>query len=127
MVYQALPSETVPDRNDKLIFEEIGPNFVINMLIQTIWLFLFPLNTAYGFVLSFIDIVLLLGQNIYMMMKTSETSVNLTEFISLRVMMTIYAGWIGAATILNATYMLKSLGFSKIEDFGSLLIDLSEE
>jgi len=52
----------------------------------------------------------MLTSNIYMMMQSISTPVNSTEFIAMRGGFSIYSGWVTAATILNATYMLKSFG-----------------
>ena len=41
VVYQALPGDMVPDRNDTLIFETIGYQFFINMIINSAWLVIF--------------------------------------------------------------------------------------
>jgi len=53
----------------------------------------------------------MLSINLYIMMISTRTSVNWTEWISLRGGFSIYSGWVTAATILNATFMLKNLGF----------------
>ena len=110
VVYQALPSDWVPDRNDTLIFEDIGYHFFANMMINSIWLVLFQTNTVWGFVLSLLDIIAMLTSNIFMMDKSTNTSVNTTEWISMRGGFSVYSGWVTAATILNVTYMLKSMG-----------------
>ena len=44
-------------------------------------------------------------------MKSTRTSVNIFEWITLRGGMSIYAGWLTAATILNATITIQRLGF----------------
>lgn len=58
--YQALPSSWVPDRNNTLIFEEIGYQFFINMMINCLWLVLFQFNNTLGFVFALIDIIFML-------------------------------------------------------------------
>jgi benzodiazapine receptor len=44
------------------------------------------------------------------MQKTTRAKLNVVEFISLRMGFSIYTGWVTAATILNATFFLKSVG-----------------
>lgn len=66
----------------------------------------------WGFVLSFLDIAVILGTNLYMMMMSTRAEVNVTEWISIRGGFSIYSGWVTAATILNVTYMLKSFGLA---------------
>ena len=44
------------------------------------------------------------------MQKSTRAKVNAIEFISLRMGFTIYTGWVTAATILNTTFFLKSVG-----------------
>lgn len=48
VIYQAIPSEWVPDRNDELIFEDIGYVFMANMLGNAAWLIMFQTNNVYG-------------------------------------------------------------------------------
>ena len=40
-VYQALPASWVPGRNDQLIYGDLGYVFFINMLLNSLWLFIF--------------------------------------------------------------------------------------
>ena len=41
VVYQALPDDMVPDRNDTLIFKQIGYVFFANMITNAAWLVLY--------------------------------------------------------------------------------------
>jgi len=47
------------------------------------------------------------------MQKSTRAKVNVVEFISLRMGFTIYTGWVTAATILNTTFFLKSVGMKE--------------
>lgn len=109
-IYQAIPSEWVPDRNDELIFEKIGYVFMGNMLGNATWLILFQTNNMYGQMAALVDIIGMLASNVYIMMQSTRTNVDLFELISLRGGFSIYSGWVTAATILNATYVLQQLG-----------------
>jgi hypothetical protein len=100
----------VPERNDQLIFGDIGYHFFTNMMINSIWLVLFQTNTTWGFTVGLIDIIAMLTSNIFMMVQALNSSVNATEFISMRGGLSIYSGWVTAATILNASYMFKAYG-----------------
>ena len=51
-VYQALPAASAPNRADGLIFGEIEWTFVINMVLNALWLPTFQSNTATGFFVS---------------------------------------------------------------------------
>ena len=51
-VYQSLPSDMVPDRNDELIFGKISWLWAINMVANVFWVPLFQLSTFTGFLLS---------------------------------------------------------------------------
>jgi benzodiazapine receptor len=110
--YQALPGDIAPERNDALIFENITYHFFINMLINSVCLVLFQTNTVWGFAISLIDIIARLTSNIFMMMNSTSTGINVTEWISMRGGFSIYSGWVTAATILNVTYFLKFLGLT---------------
>jgi len=47
------------------------------------------------------------------MMKSTRSKVNVVEFISLRIGFTLYTGWVTAATILNVSFFLKSVGMKE--------------
>lgn len=115
VVYQALPDSWVPERNDELIFGKISYAFMVNMLMNAFWLVIFQTNTIWGFILSFLQIVVILGTNLYMMMMSTRSETNWVEWISIRGGFSIYSGWVTAATILNATYMLKSWGLNETD------------
>lgn len=80
------------------------------MLINSVWLVLFQTNTVWGFALGLIDIIAMLSSNLYMMESSTTNYVSATEFIGMRGGFSVYAGWVTAATILNATYLLKKAG-----------------
>jgi len=111
-IYSALPDEWVPSRNNTLVYDDIGYLYVLNMFINAIWLFLFPLDNAFGFVAGLIDIAVMLTTNFMILQKSLKSSVNWIEWITLRGGYSIYSGWVTAATILNVTYMLKYFGLS---------------
>ena len=112
-IYQALPSSWVPDRNDQLIFGDIGFVFFANVFLNALWLPIFKGNTPTRFILSAIDLSLVLCTCVYMMMKTSRAdSLNLWEYISMQIGFSIYSGWVTAATILNICNYFKSIGYA---------------
>ena len=112
MIYQALPADWVPDRNDTFIFDELSWHFAANMIINGLWLCLFMTDTTWGFALGLLDIIAMLTSNIWVMLKATSTQLNLVETLSLRGGFTVYAGWVTAATILNASFLLKRLGLA---------------
>jgi len=123
VIYQALPDSMVPDRNNELIFEDIGYVFLINMLLNGIWLVIFQTNSVIGFTVGALVIAGILSTDLFMMMKSTRTPVNVYEWISMRGGFSIYSGWVSAATILNIYYMLKSWGLVD----GSIFWGLDEE
>jgi len=62
--------------------------------------------------IALIDIIAMLATNTFMMYKATETPdyVSPTELISMQGGFSIYSGWVTAATILNAAYVLKRIG-----------------
>lgn len=110
-VYQAIPSGWIPDRNDTMIFSDIGYVFFINLgLITPVWLVLFQTNTWWGMLLALFDIIGMLSTNLYIMMVACRNTVNIFELIFLRGGFSIYSGWVTAATILNFTFLLQQFG-----------------
>jgi hypothetical protein len=112
-LYQTLPSDWVADRNGELIFNAIGYAFLINMFAQIIWFPFFAVETSWGYIISSIDIVVMLVSAIYMMMESTRTEVNGWEWAFIRAGMTIYSGFLTTATILNFTVTLKFFGISE--------------
>ena len=110
VVYQALPSEWVPSRNNKLIFEDIGYLFFANMMIIPVWFVAFQQNTNWGFLLSLFIIMAMLATNTILWVKSFSQTVNWWEWVSMRVGFSMYSGWVTAATVLNGFLMLKSFG-----------------
>ena len=104
--YQALPGSWVPSRNDELIFEDIGYNFIVNIILNQLWIVIFSFGNLPAFVLSLLEIIWLLVNTLYIMMKTLRTEVNVFEWISIRAGFSIYSGWLTAATILTASTTL---------------------
>ena len=110
-VYQALPSTWVPSRNDQLIFGSIGYVFFVNMLLNSFWLYIFQANSRVGFIVGCIEIWILLASCVVLMTRTAKAeSLNWTEYISMNVGFSIYAGWVTSASILNIWFVLKTSG-----------------
>jgi len=124
VVYQALPSSWVPNRNDQLIYYDIGYVFFVNMIANGAWLLIFQTYSGVGFVIGLLDAFLMLSTNTYIWMMANRTEINVTEWIGLRAGFSIYSGWVTAATILNATFMLKLFG---VEDPDGVLWGLIDE
>lgn len=57
------------------------------------------------------DIVVMLASALYMMYVSNRMEVNGTEWVFIRGGLSIYCGWLTAATILNFTATLKHFGF----------------
>ena len=71
----------------------------------------------------------MLATNLYIMMVSTRNTTNIWEWIGLRGGFSIYSGWVTAATILNASFVLKSLGvndtnvsFLNEEQFGVIIL-----
>lgn len=110
VVYQALPSEWVPDRNNAMIFDHIGYWFFINMLLNAVWISIFQVGQTWGFILALIDIAAMVFTAVIFTNEANSYSVTSFEFMTMRTGFGIYAGWITGATILNSAIMLKSMG-----------------
>lgn len=71
---------------------------------------IFSFGNLPAFVSSLVEIIMLLVSTVYMMMMSTRTSVNVWEWIFIRAGMSIYSGWLTAATILTASTTLQKLG-----------------
>ena len=81
-----------------------------NLLIQSIWFFFFQAYTWWGWILSTLDIFAMLATAVYMMMVSTRSEVNGWEWVFVRSQLSIYSGWLTAASILNVVLMLKFFG-----------------
>ena len=109
-VYQALPEKWAETRNNDLIVNKIGWVYAMNLMGNALWLVVFGQDAAWAFGLSLVVILGMLASQVYIMRCATRSKVNTWEFITLRCGFTIYTGWVTAATILNTTFFLKSLG-----------------
>jgi len=111
-IYQALPKRWVPSRNDKLIFEDIGYLYIVNLTFNGLWLIVFSFNTEKTFFISTLPMFLILYTCIMIMLASTKENVNVFEFICLRTSMSVYAGWVTIATVLNVSFIFKAYGWS---------------
>ena len=103
VVYQALPNKNVPNRNNQLIFGKIKYLFAINMVLNGSWLIVFMMNTPIGFIFATIIIALLDVTCLYIMMLANRAKLAEIEMVCIRVVFSVYSGWVTAATIINIT------------------------
>lgn len=123
-LYQALPEVVYSwafDRNDDLIFNQISIMFVINIIALSAWQYIFLTNTTAGFIISTLDIFVVLATAISMLWLSLRATNNWLEVIVIRTGFSIYGGWLTAATILNISFVFKVCGL------GGPNLPLSEE
>ena len=82
------------------------------MMVLSLWPLLFKFNNAAGFAISLVAILFILFSDWNILLMSQKANVNLVEWISIRASFSMYSGWITAATILNASMMLKALGLT---------------
>jgi hypothetical protein len=84
------------------------------MLGNAFWLYLFSNDNSTYFGYALIDIVVMLVTAVKTLDITTHNHLNnWYENILFRGGMSIYAGWLTTATILNSAFLLKSLGFDQ--------------
>jgi benzodiazapine receptor len=105
IVYQALPSQ-----KNKEYQEKIGWLFVLNGLINTVWLFLWQYEYI---ILSVVLMLMLLATliAIYLRLDIGKSDAGLTEKIAVQLPFSTYLGWITIATIANIATMLVSINW----------------
>ncbi|MBK9122503.1 MAG: tryptophan-rich sensory protein [Chloroflexi bacterium] len=104
-VYQALPSQ-----RDNPAVQRIGYLFAASSVFNIAWLTCFHYNQ---FALSMVMMLLLLGTllAIYIRLGIGVSEVSRVTKIAIHVPFSIYIGWITAATIANAGYLLVDAGW----------------
>lgn len=105
IIYQALPSQKGRDYQKK-----IGWLFVLNSLINIVWLILWQYEQIiFSVVLMFILLVTLIA--IYLRLDIGKSNVALVEKIAVHLPFSTYLGWITIATIANVATMLVSINW----------------
>lgn len=64
------------------------------------------------FFLGTVELILVLANSAWIMMKSSRAAVNIWEWLCLRAGFSIYTGWLTAAIILSVTTVLQRAGVS---------------
>ena len=109
MIYQAFFNV----KNEKLIFDQIGILFALNLICCSVWFYFFNQNSRNGFIISFLLQVVVLYSVVKILLYTlaDVDNLNLCEYLSLRIGFSVYSAWITYGTVLNACFVLKSMGF----------------
>lgn len=105
-VYQALPAQ-----RDNHHIKRIGYLFVLTGIFNIGWIASFQYEQ---FALSMVMMLLLLGTliTIYLRVGIGRTEVSTRDKWLVHVPFSIYLGWITAATVTNAAYVLRDAGWS---------------
>jgi benzodiazapine receptor len=105
-VYQTLPAQT---ENPRL--RRIGWPFVASCAANIIWLLFFHYNQ---FVLSMVAMVVLLAAlvAVYLLLGRGQMAVPAGERWAVRLLFSIYLGWITVATVANAAHVFVSEGWT---------------
>jgi len=83
------------------------------MGFNALWLPVFETDCSVGFFFGIVLIIGILTTCVMIMMISVRRSLNIYEIIGLRIGFSIYSGWVTAATILNITIFLKSVGIKE--------------
>ncbi|MDX1994138.1 MAG: TspO/MBR family protein [bacterium] len=108
VIYQALPSQ-----RDNPNQQRIGWLFVVTCIANIAWLVSFQFLEQ--FALSMIAMLALLGTliAIYLRLDIGRAAVSLRDRLLIHVPFSVYLGWITAATVTNATYVLYDAGYTQ--------------
>jgi len=115
----------VENRNDDLIYNYLAWGWIINMVSQWIWYPTFSSFTGWGFIISTIDILVMIGSALYMEFMSNRAEVNWAEWLFIRGGLSIYCGWLTAATILNVTALLKFYEFEGFDWYSEEAITIT--
>lgn len=106
LIYQALPAY-----RDSTEVKKVGWLFIATCVFNALWLIAFQ---YFQFVLSMVFMLALLGTLIllYIRLDIGGKPVSRRDKWLVHIPFSIYMGWITAATITNATYVLTDLGWN---------------
>jgi hypothetical protein len=105
-VYQALPSQ-----RENPMLRRLGYLFVVSGIFNVAWLTAFQFEQ---FALSMVMMLLLLGTliTIYLRLGIGHVAVSTREKWLVHVPFSLYLGWITAATVTNASYVLRNANWN---------------
>ena len=110
VMYQAMPSEWVPQRSDELIYVFMNLLPMINMIFNASWLPFAIETSQWSLILSTVVIWVMLITGLAIMIIADQTEVWWPEVFVVRIPWSIYTGWLIAANLLSTSSMLKSWG-----------------
>jgi len=106
-----------------VIYNQVGYIFGLNMLANALWLGLFGQDDSMFFGIALIVIIFMLASAVWITNITTHNHLNnWYENIFLRGGMSIYAGWLSSATILNVVFFLKSIGLNTNENLWTKIV-----
>jgi len=110
----------VTSRSDDFIFNKIGWLFSVNMILNAAWLPIFMTDSSAGFICAEVIIVLMLATNLIMLKRALNNKLTALEMIAFRCGMSIYSGWVLAATFVSGAVMFKQLGWTELNGYDEL-------
>jgi len=99
-------------RNDEMLFIHMNGIFILNMIMNSVWLPVFQSNTDWGFIVGWFLIVGIWMTNTAIMVIAERSEMWWLEALLVRVPFSVYSGWVTGATVLNTAYMLKYMGMT---------------
>lgn len=115
-IYQGLPSNLVVWRSDDMIYNQINLIFAINMMAGSAWVPVWLMGDMWSFIVSDVLVWIMWVTAMAMMVIANRNKVWWLEVPLVRMPLTVYAGWLTSATILNTTIMLKTWGINDNPD-----------
>ena len=82
------------------------------MLMNGFWVFIFQTGNQWGIMIAMFDQFAIVATDVYIMMRSTRTQVNIVEAFVLRIAFTLYSGWVTSASIINAAVVLKMFGLA---------------
>lgn len=114
-----LINQAIPSQRSNPLLKRIGWLFVVTSVFNSAWVLAFQFGFAPGngvFILGLLSMVFMLGLlltllTIYIRLDIGGAPVSRRDKWLIHIPFSIYLGWITAATIANATYILTDIGW----------------
>ena len=115
----------VPKQRENLLIDAVGYNYLIVCIAQALWTIAFSLEVIWGSLLFMLGILVFLWRIVYCTANTdTREKGSLASYILWRFPFTIHAGWITAATFVNANVLLVDLDVKANLQFYAALVSL---
>lgn len=110
-IYQVLPSSIALNRNDNLIYGQIGCKYTILMSCQCLYFIIWQFSNATAFLMSTMMVLIMFITSLVILQYSQYEKMNSFEFYFLRIGFSISTSWMLLETFVSIFYVVKAASY----------------